>query len=118
MAGDTAFEDELPQGQQSLTSEPITEFTEDHSPLSLSKQPSLAPPVGAEAFQKHQFHLTNWLLGVTVALTVGVLIVALTADKDGWDRVSSQIGYLLTPFHTLLGIAIGYFFASKLDKKD
>jgi uncharacterized protein YneF (UPF0154 family) len=76
----------------------------------------LADPVDAKAFQKHQFHLTDWLLGVTVALTVGVAIAAWRADPVVWEPVNSQIGFLLTPFHTLLGIAVGYFFATKRDK--
>jgi hypothetical protein len=80
---------------------------------------SLEPSVSAADFlQKQQFQLTKWLLWVTVALTLGVGIVALTAGNDVWTRVSSQIGYLMTPFHTLLGIAIGYYFGSKFDKKD
>ena len=75
------------------------------------------PVSAADYLQLQQFELTRWLLWVTVALTLGVGVVALTAGNDVWTRVSSQIGYLMTPFHTLLGIAIGYYFGSKFDKK-
>jgi uncharacterized protein YneF (UPF0154 family) len=115
-------EDEPPQGlggealgEPISYGDPIT-GPENELPLSLTP-PAEKKAVGAEAFQNHQFHLTYWLLGVTVALTVGIITIALFVVKDStWTRVNSQIGYLLTPFHTLLGIAIGYFFATKSDK--
>jgi len=94
-------------------SEPLDEPEDEPVNGLTAAEGRLADPVGPEAFQKHQFHLTDWLLGVTVALTVCVGIIALKADATIWTRISSQIGFLLTPFHTLLGIAIGYFFASE-----
>jgi multidrug efflux pump subunit AcrA (membrane-fusion protein) len=63
----------------------------------------------------------------TAAAAADEAIAAMEAAQAGWDtaqetdvwtRVSSQIGYLMTPFHTLLGIAIGYYFGSKFDKRD
>ncbi|KRE54699.1 hypothetical protein [Phycicoccus sp. Soil748] len=63
--------------------------------------------------RKERWYLTYWLLLLTSCLTLAVLAIAVWAPGEVWTRLTSQVGFLLTPFHTLLGIAIGYYFADK-----
>lgn len=44
---------------------------------------------------------------------MGFSVLLTVLDDNTWERLQSQLGFLLTPFHTLLGIAIGYYFADK-----
>lgn len=78
---------------------------------------------GAVALQprdphKDRFTLTSLILGITAIFTVAAAWILLVADDTVWGRLQSQLGFLLTPFHTLLGIAIGYYFADKNRDKD
>ncbi len=53
------------------------------------------------------------LLTITAALTVAVGVVALLATDPVWTRYDSLLALVLTPFHTLLSVAIGWYFAEK-----
>lgn len=63
--------------------------------------------------RKERWYLTYFLLVLTTLMSAAVMAVAVWASEPVWSRLTSQVGFLLTPFHTLLGIAIGYYFADK-----
>jgi len=63
--------------------------------------------------RRERWYLTHYLLLIAALLTAVVLAMAIWAPEQAWARVSAQVGFLLTPFHTLLGIAIGYYFGDK-----
>jgi hypothetical protein len=90
---------------------------EDEDPFISDEPPrGLNVPDGPhwhEPGERHRRTLTYWLLGITAALTAGVVIIAVWGSSSAWTRLSGQVSFLITPFHTLLGIAIGYYFAEK-----
>ena len=86
------------------------EITEDVQPLGL-QEPAAVLKDAVE--RKRRYLLAGALLAVSVVLTVGIIVIAVWGSENAWTRTSSQVGFLLTPFHTLMGIAIGYYFAEQ-----
>lgn len=86
------------------------DFTEDEQPLGLTVP---VAQVKEPLEHKRRWQLAGALLAVVVVLTLGVLGTAVWGSEEAWTRVSSQVGFLMTPFHTLMGIAVGYYFAQQ-----
>ena len=89
----------------------IGPLEEDETPRSLEVNGT--PRLNERHGRKERRYLTYALLLLTVVLTVVVLLAAIWAPDEAWARLTAQLGFLITPFHTLLGIAVGYYFADK-----
>lgn len=64
-----------------------------------------------------RYKLALVLLGVTVAFSIGAVTLAAVVDDQKWSRLDALVPLLLTPFQTLLGAAIGWYFGGGRDKK-
>ena len=91
--------------------EAVEPLVEDEPPRSL-EVPGTAH-LDSRQDRKEKWYLTGGLLVLTVVITGFVFVAAIWASADAWDRLTAQLGFLMTPFHTLLGIAVGYYFADK-----
>jgi len=72
----------------------------------------------SEDTHKQRYSLAVALLVVTALFSIGAAALAILSTDQQWSRLDALVPLLLTPFQTLLGAAIGWYFGSQSkDKK-
>lgn len=96
-------------------------LSEDEPPESLSEAP--APLSKREKPLRDLVEARRWNIAVTlivstVALTLCVMAVLAFGDDAQAGRIDAARQDLIGPFHTLLALAVGYYFAEKAFRRD
>lgn len=70
-----------------------------------------------EDVPKQRYTLAIALLIVTAVFSVAAAVLVFVASEEEWGRLDALIPLLISPFQTLLGAAIGWYFGAQSKDK-
>ncbi len=108
-----------PKAEEQSFDAPVNETPPSLSPHAGSGTTFATSPKAqrAQQHQSYQFRIVVGLLVAMALVTAATMVFAVWASDSSWGRLSSELAFLITPIHTLVGIAVGYYFANEKKKQ-